>query len=174
MLDALAGAVTAANAALDMMKRGVAARDQKVIEDAVADMTERLRAVNSNALEALQDALRSAQDARAFDKRIAELEKEIATLRAAADDRDRYRLTSLSRNTFAYTLKVQEDGPQHYLCQACYDSGKRIVLQRIGGKPFLKCSACEAQVQVDALNAEVRETTRRTLDAASGRSTGWP
>lgn len=94
MIDSLMAAVSGANTALDMLKRGVDIRDQKIAEKAVADMTEILRAVTSNALDAVQDALRSAQEARSLDKRIVELEKEVAALRADAKERDLYQIAA--------------------------------------------------------------------------------
>lgn len=171
MLDALAGAVSAANAALDMLKRGVAAHDQKIVETAIAEMTDKLRSVSSSALESMQHAIQSTQEVRELDKRIAELESENTKLRAAADERDLYHLVPLSPNTFAYTLKQLPNGASpHYLCQACFDQGKKMVLQRPGGKPYFSCSGCQAQVTSGEFTAEVRESQQRAIAAAGRRN----
>lgn len=174
MIDALIAAVSGANTALDMLKRGVDVRDQRITEKAVADMTENLRAVTSSAFDAVQDALRSAQEARALDKRIVELEKEVSVLRAAAEERDNYHLVPLTPNSFAYTLKaVPEGGSQHYLCQACYDGGKKVVLQRIGGRPNLECSACNAIIASKVLGDEARAAEERVIAASRANSSSW-
>lgn len=171
MIDTLIAAVSGANTALDMLKRGVAVHDQKIVEDAVADMTEKLRDVTSNALAAVQDALHNAQEARKLENRIAELEKEVVALRAAAEERDLYHLVPLSPNSFAYTLKAVPEGvARHFLCQACYDGGKKVVLQRIGGRASLNCPACSAIVTSESLVAEVQAAEQRQIEAARTRS----
>ncbi len=164
MLDALSGAISGANSAFDLVKNAIKARDQAVIEKAVADMVDQLRNVNMAALTAAQEALKGAQDARKTDQRIAELEAEVRELKAEADERDKYHLAQVGNNAFAYTLKeVPPDGQQrHYLCQACYDNGgKKVVLQRMPTRSILRCPTCESEVQSAALLAEIQEQRQR-------------
>ena len=147
MIDALITALNGANVGLDMAKRAVSARDQRLIETAMDDMTDKLRLAYAAALEAAQDALKLAQEARALDQRVAALERETEQLKAKAQDRERYRLVQLGRGSFAYGLKeVEPQGePLHYCCQACMDKGQKVVLQAGGGYGSLQCPACKAQ-----------------------------
>ncbi|AQH02717.1 hypothetical protein A9R05_27770 [Burkholderia sp. KK1] len=156
----LSAAVSSAGTALEFLKTALKARDQAVIDKAVADMVDQLRNVNMAALEASQEALKGAREARQTDQRIAELESEIRVLKTEADERGKYHLAQVGNNSFAYTFKDSppEGQQRHYLCQACYDNGgKKIVLQRIPGRSILKCPTCESEIQSEALQAEIRQ-----------------
>jgi hypothetical protein len=156
----LSGAVSSAGTALEFLKTALKARDQAVIDKAVADMVDQLRNVNMAALEASQEALKGVKEARQTDQRIAELEREIRELKAEADERGNYHLAQVGNNSFAYTFEDSPpDGQQrHYLCQACYDNGrKKVVLQRIPGRSILKFPTCESEIQSEVLQTEIRQ-----------------
>ncbi|MBU2652691.1 MAG: hypothetical protein KKA81_17325 [Bacteroidetes bacterium] len=64
---------------------------------------------------------------------IGDLEKEVARLKEQVSDREKYELKRVSPGAFAYMLKKEERGsePPHWLCQNCYDDGKKSVLQAL-------------------------------------------
>ncbi|MGY2492367.1 hypothetical protein [Cupriavidus sp. CP313] len=164
----LTTAVASASTALDLLKTALKARDQALTEKAVADMVDQLRNVNMAALEASQEALKGIRQARAADQRIAELEAEVRELQAKADERDLYELMAIGSFSFAYALKEPPANGQdrHYLCQACFDAGKKLVLQRAGGSSILRCPGCKAEVRSGVLQGELQAEQERAIAAS--------
>ncbi|WP_157379613.1 hypothetical protein [Burkholderia ubonensis] len=169
MITTLVAALNGANLSLELVKRAVASHDQRVAEEAIDDMTVKLRDAHVAALQTAQDALKLAQDARALDKRIAELERENDTLKAKAQERERYTLVAIAPHSFAYALKDVEATvePQHYCCQPCMDAGKKSVLQLAGGKGGLHCPTCNANVLCD-------DVARRQAEGWARLAAGLP
>lgn len=87
---------------------------------------------------------------------IASQSQRIRELEAMQSERARYELhkLSVSGNVFAYRLKdaaalaERPDEPVHFICQPCFDSGRKVVLQgdntysSDGGIPVLTCPVC--------------------------------
>lgn len=81
---------------------------------------------------------------------------ELRKLKQALDERSRYALFEIGAGKFAYRLKVGSTGqalavpggnePMHYLCQPCFDAGRKRVLQlypdAVGG-PGAMCPRCD-------------------------------
>ncbi|HKT28781.1 hypothetical protein [Dyella sp.] len=73
--------------------------------------------------------------------------EEIRKLNEALAERGRYALFQLSPGVFVYRASEASGEPQHYLCQPCFDSGKKAVLQknRKYGTITIDCPMCKQQ-----------------------------
>jgi len=65
---------------------------------------------------------------------IGELEKEIVRLENWSAEKERYKLKAISPRAYAYTIKPGIEGGDdpHWLCQPCFDSSHKSVLQWAG------------------------------------------
>jgi len=87
------------------------------------------------------------------DAAIARLAQRVSELEAAQSEKDRYELAMLepSGNAFAYRLRPaaelseRQAEPVHFLCQPCFDLGRKSVLTRSDfyGRYVFKCSGCK-------------------------------
>ncbi|WP_234192674.1 hypothetical protein [Pseudacidovorax sp. NFM-22] len=81
------------------------------------------------------------------------LRKEIDQLRAERNERQRYDLAAVGEfgNFFAYKLRPASElvdratEPQHFLCQPCFDGGRKSVLL-LNSHSY--CSICKQTVQI--------------------------
>lgn len=87
--------------------------------------------------------------------RIRELEKEVADFKAWNAEKQNYDLKSIEGGAFAYMLKPDMRGsePAHWLCQHCYENGKKMLLQAQGRTPdkqqtIYKCPSCKSTLNV--------------------------
>ncbi|MBR8314664.1 hypothetical protein KDW36_15880 [Burkholderia dolosa] len=145
----LSSAIGAGNAAFDLVKNAVAARDQAKIEARTAELEIKMREINQAALHALQDAFKATQDLNAMQDRASALQREIDELKATANERKRYALVDIGRQQFAYALRTNalreidtEPASKYYFCQPCMDSDQKVVLQGDGPQGRLKCPRC--------------------------------
>ncbi|WP_155631639.1 MULTISPECIES: hypothetical protein [Burkholderia cepacia complex] len=145
----LSSAIGAGNAAFDLVKNAVAARDQAKIEARTAELEIKMREINQAALHALQDALKATQDLNAMQDKATALQREIDELKATTDERKRYALVDIGRQQFAYALRANalreidaEPTPKYYFCQPCMESDQKVVLQGDGPHGRLKCPRC--------------------------------
>lgn len=79
------------------------------------------------------------------------LKSQVAKLRAWDSEKKKYELKELHTGNFAYALKKSEKkgGPVHYLCPACYEGGKKSILQEndMGSHgTVLQCFECKTYV----------------------------
>lgn len=87
---------------------------------------------------AITDAYRHAADAysreTALSKRVGELEQEVMNLKDWGADKQRYELKQIGDGYFAYATKpgMEQGEPAHYLCQRCYQHGKKAILAFTG------------------------------------------
>jgi Zn finger protein HypA/HybF involved in hydrogenase expression len=63
--------------------------------------------------------------------RVRQLEAQIAKMETWSAEKQRYELKAVSTRAFAYALKAEASGsePFHYICQNCYEKGKKSILQ---------------------------------------------
>jgi hypothetical protein len=90
------------------------------------------------------------------DRLVQSLSERIRELESRDREKERYRLAKLGTlgEFFAYQLRPagelaeRVDEPAHFLCQICFDAGKKSVL--VGnGNGFWKCDLCGRGVQAD-------------------------
>lgn len=83
------------------------------------------------------------------------LEQRIRELEAAGAEKARYQLTKLGTDGefFAYALRPESELPEgtgevaHFLCQPCFDAGKKVVLAG-NGDGYWRCHICNHGAQV--------------------------
>ncbi|WP_146165806.1 hypothetical protein [Stenotrophomonas panacihumi] len=134
--------------AIDLIRKGLsAAIDVRDFNKAAAEL-----AKLNDALLSAQSAL-LAQNSALFNLQREKFEtaEELRKLKEALAQKDHYPLVDLGGGVFAYRVDAppHESGTgnpsatqvAHYLCQPCWDGGKRSVLQRYGRG--VKCPLCD-------------------------------
>lgn len=99
------------------------------------------------------------------DRLIQVLSERVRELEAKQAEEARYQLAKLGAagDFFAYRLRPaaelveRQDEPAHFLCQPCFDAGKKVVLQIDSFDAF--CPACQASFPVGAHRSHPRGAT---------------
>jgi hypothetical protein len=143
-------AVTSIGAAKELGQAMVGVRDFNMVAGTVAQINEQLLKAqdalfthNANLSELQQENF--------------ELREQLRAIKELVAQRGRYSLFEITKGSFVYrayaTQRVGHDGnpvpaePEHYICQACFDGGIKVVLQRstFYGSVKLCCSRCKAE-----------------------------
>jgi hypothetical protein len=142
--DAIAGLNTAANIAKGFLKlKSLADVQGKVIE------------LQSSILAAQSSALAAQSEQSSMLQTISRLKDEIARVKAWAETKQRYQLHSFYPGLFAYALK-KESGtsePPHWICEKCYEDGRKSILQRMEGLNrtwIYRCSSCMSDLHMNS------------------------
>jgi hypothetical protein len=145
----ISAAVTSLRAAKDI---GTAAIELRDWNQMVGELTK----MNGELLKA-QDAL-FAHNASLLELhgKYADACNELRKMKDALNERSRYALFEIGAGKFAYRLKVGGTGeapfvpgadePMHYLCQPCFDAGRKMVLQLYldaADGPVAMCPHCK-------------------------------
>lgn len=156
----LAAAIAACRAALDTAKAAIAARDDRLIEDAVRDMKDRLMDVTDRAL-----ALQEKQSALADRER--QLEEQVRDLQKRNADLDNYELHRTARGGLVYRSKAPLEPGQAPvdICANCVAQGVKTFLQPVG--VALHCHI-HGNVPSDKEPAKIRP-----LPIATARMPNW-
>jgi len=82
----------------------------------------------------------------------------IAQLDAWERERQRYELKEFPAGTLAYSLKADDQAgePRHHICPACYQEGRKSILQataRHSGGEIVVCPRCETKLKLENFNA---------------------
>lgn len=124
--------------------------DAAKIQGTVIDLQRAILEAQSSAFEAQQAQAEQVGHIRA-------LEEEMARLKAWGAEKENYELKAIGNGAFAYMLKPAMRGtePPHWLCQHCYENGKKSVLQiqpglPSGRKETIQCPRCGAKLAVMA------------------------
>ena len=138
MIPELAAALSALNGIRQTAEHLVDVRDTNKLGEVKAALIAQFIEASERVLD-LQHALANQRD------EIRDLKDEIRTLKAAAEDRGRYKLAQVgNERSYVYAAaNLEETGePAHWVCQPCYDAGKKAVMQSrtlSGGRAMLKC-----------------------------------
>jgi hypothetical protein len=85
-------------------------------------------------------------------ERVSDLEKEVAKFKTWDADKKNYELKDVGMGSLAYVLKESMRGSEtpHKICAACYDHGKRSILQpwNKGMDLNLKCPECKTEIRI--------------------------
>lgn len=149
-IAAISGAMTALNSAMDIAKSIKSAADAAKINSLVIDL-------QSTIMQAQGEAMKAQQAQSTQVDQIRKLEEEVARLKAWDAEKEDYELKEVWRGAFAYMLKPDMRGskPPHWLCQHCYENGKKSLMQHQGAVPttasgsLFKCPTCNAAFAVD-------------------------
>lgn len=143
---------TSLGIARDIAKAMTGIRDFNLLAEKTATLNE--------ALLKLQDGL-LAHNASLFElqNKYFEACEETRKLKETLAERNRYTLVSFPSGHFAYRVNVppEQSGaseptgaePLHYVCQQCFDNGRKVVLQRnffMSTSGALECRVCKGQV----------------------------
>lgn len=148
----ISGAIGAISATVTTLKTALAARDEAKIDAAMSDLKDRLFDLQTANLE-LVEGLHTAQS------EIHTLVEEVKELKAKLRERGLYTLHNLAKGTdhfWAYRYQGDDgtsDGTSatpHYLCQPCFDSGRKIVLRHFVTElgPYYLCTGCKTEAHL--------------------------
>jgi capsule polysaccharide export protein KpsE/RkpR len=117
-------ALTAFNNLRTLLSSLMTLRDGEMVRAQVYEINDQLMTLQSKMMEA-QSTNHDQQS------RIRELEGELAALKDRINDRERYQMHQFETGVFAQRLKPEYHGElvEHFLCNTCFDSGSRAVLQ---------------------------------------------
>lgn len=149
-LSLISTAVRSIGAAKELGQAMLGVRDFNMVASTVTQINEQL-------LKA-QDALFTHNaDMSELQQKNIEMLQELRAMKELIAERGRYALFEPTKGYFVYRVKAVEsighDGnpvaaqPDHCVCQRCFDSGVKVVLQRTSfyGKVSLSCNACKAE-----------------------------
>lgn len=149
------GSITAVSgslqAAVEIVRAMVRLRDATAIQGKVAELQGAILDAQASALTAQQDQFTLMQ-------RVRELEDELARMETWSTEKEKYQLTQVFPEAFAYTLKPERgiDEPPHWLCTTCFENRRRSYLQRAGPPPkgpqryrVFRCVTCGNEILVD-------------------------
>jgi hypothetical protein len=155
----IAAAIGGLKTAADITKGFLDLKETAAVQGKVIELQGVILNAQSSALAAQSDQLGLLEEVRGLKAKMAELE-------AWDAQKKRYALTDYGGGTFAYALKpASANGePLHRICPACYEKGRRSVLQNHGRNAYhqemASCPACETK-----FNFEHRQETRQNARA---------
>lgn len=112
---------------------------------------------------AVQHDVFAAQAAQsALIQRVADLEKELACVKAWETQKQRYQLQSPWSGALVYAVKASMKGaePPHWICTKCYEDGRKSILnprQNASGWYVFVCPVCQSQIQSPSRSAAQAE-----------------
>ncbi|UFW82850.1 hypothetical protein BjapCC829_22945 [Bradyrhizobium barranii] len=140
-ISAIAGAIAALKGANDIAQAMIGLRDAAAFQSKLIEFQGKIIDANASVF--------AAQDERAdLLRQIAELDQELAKLKAEKRKFDRYELKDYGDNSFAYELKASEahGEPIHRACSTCFNDEKITILQfshKSEGQDWYDCPRCK-------------------------------
>lgn len=128
-MTAIMGAFTSLKAAREFVQAAIDVRDGVMTQGEVF----KLQSIIMDA----QERVFSANEERAtLIERVRELEKQITQFETWDAEKQKYELKQVHRGAFAYVLKPTPENtePPHWICAACYQRGKKAILQDLTEK----------------------------------------
>lgn len=145
----ISGVIAGMNSAIAMLKTVVSERDSQLVLKLESELFQKLNTVQLEYTKLLDHKHQADEKNRQLTFRIHELE-------AAQSERERYGLDRIgSLDSFAYKLRPPEqlserkNEPSHFICQPCFDSGKKGVLAV--GRYTAHCPLCKTALQTNAM-----------------------
>ena len=145
-------ALSSIKAAKDIGGAALALRDWNLLAVEISKMNDQLIKA--------QDAIFS-HNAQLLDiqQRLFESTEKLRRAEETLAERGRYSLVQVGNLTWVYRESIspslaRSDGktpdPPHYVCQACFDNGRKVVLQYMDGSfgQTLDCSVCKVSIYV--------------------------
>jgi rubrerythrin len=156
MVDmAIIGGITSSlNAALNIAKAMLSIRDQALIQEKIIELTGQIIAAQQSAMTTNAAQLDLLEQIRSLEKKIVDMETWEA-------EKLKYELKSVSRGARTYVLKseMQASEEPHWICAACYQNGKKFILQCRGrvfqihgygpSEEIWECPSCKTEIQTD-------------------------
>jgi len=131
-------------AAFEIAKSFIGVRDATIIQSKVFELQREI-------LSAQQSALSAQQAQFSLLEQIRDLEQQITDMKAWETEKERYELTEVAPRVFTYVLKPDMGSaePPHWICAACYQNGKKSILQGRESHTFgwwHTCPSCSAEI----------------------------
>jgi hypothetical protein len=149
-MGSIAAAASSLKAAADIAKALSELKTFSEVQGKVIDLQREILAAQSSALLAQSEQFTML-------KRIDDLEKEIAHVKAWEAQKQRYQLHEPRPSGFVYALKKSMSGgePAHWICTHCYEDGRKSILyfeyHRERG-PGYYCPKCTTMVHYPVEN----------------------
>ena len=119
------------------------------------DIKGKVSEIDAELVSALQHATTAYSSQMELTKRVHDLEEEVMRLEDWNVNKQDYELKSIGGTSFAYMMKesAKTSEPKHWLCQPCFDSSKKSVLQgkerpAKGRGKFWACNSCGTDILV--------------------------
>ena len=149
-LTELGGALGALQTASNIVKTFAGLRSDTERSAKLVELNNQIMAAQTGAIQA------NAAQAKLID-RVGNLEKELIRHETWTAEKQRYELKEIALGSFAYALKKEAQGsePMHFICQTCYENGKKRILQihhkHHGHAPLSQrsnyiCPECKAEI----------------------------
>jgi hypothetical protein len=147
-LTDISGALGALQSATSIVKDLSGLRNDSDRSAKLIELQRQILAAQNGAIQANDEQSKLIDIVRKLEQRLLEME-------TWSTEKQRYELKAVSPGAFAYALKVDARGsePPHYVCQACYEKGKKRILQfapsamaEIGIPHTLDCPECKAKI----------------------------
>lgn len=149
-MASIASAVQSLNAAGELVKGFVELKTTADRQAKVIELQRIILGAQASALSAQSDQLSMLEQIRA-------LKEEVAKVKAWETEKQRYELHKTSAGSFTYALKqeAQDSELPHHICTACYQEGKKSILQRIprntardalGMHSMMRCPVCKTEI----------------------------
>jgi len=150
-VDALAisGVLQSFNAISNIGKALLGMRDAAKINEKVIELNHEILSVYQSAHAVLAQQSAMLEEKRALEKKITDLETWNA-------EKEKYQLADVRTqyaqygHVWAYVLKKDASStePEHYLCQNCYQDGRKSILQEEmrGSTEILLCQRCGSEI----------------------------
>lgn len=164
-LTAMSALTSSLKATADIAKLIVGIRDEQMIREKAVELTTVIMSAQSGAL-AAQTAQFELID------RIRNLEQQVKDLEDWNLERQRYQLKEVAPAVFAYVTKpgMENGEPSHGICAACYQRGRKSLLQQETRDPgrvhYAVCHDCGAELILaghrnETPSAQTGRVTRR-------------
>lgn len=138
------GALSALSSAINIGKTAIAARDQNLIDDAVAKMNQKLADVSQSAIALLQEKYQLVEEANDLREKYRKLEASLTDLAGYEPHQTRGGALCLRPK-----LGLPEAKLSVHVCANCAAAGKKTYLQPIHDGYFLECPAGHPKIPSD-------------------------
>lgn len=156
MTDALtiAQAFTSLQATAKIAKTLIGVRDQSIIDAKLIELNQSLITAQGNVMQAQSEQAALIQEVRSLKEQIMKLEN-------WENEKARYQLIIPWAGFYVFALKdsAKNGEPPHWICQKCYEDGRKVILQNVHKNnnrriTFVTCPHCP--FEVDTLSQPVR------------------
>lgn len=162
-LTLVSGIATTLKTAMDIAKTTKEISDMSTVKSKVIEMQDLILTAQSSAMAAQTQLYEILQEN-------AELKRKVSAVDDWKSTASRYSLKDYGGGTFAYELRAEAANgePQHRLCPACFESGKKSILQFQGRtasqQDYFKCLPCEQDYFLGIINTSSWSGRQRDYD----------
>jgi hypothetical protein len=147
-MGSIAALTGSLQAAVEITKGLIGARDMAMIQDKIIEL-------QGVILSAQQGALAAQSSQFSLLEHVRELEQQMTSMKTWEVEKQEYELKDIGSGCFAYMLKPNARGsqPPHWLCAACYEHGRKSILQHQGRAEsrdikIFRCAECKGTVGI--------------------------